>query len=163
MRLAMLGWGYDRSRARGRNIRRLRKAQGLKQTTLAEICGYSAEASGTVSKIERGQIAVDVNVAGRIAHALGVDLPELFQVEVPASPEASALPSDAQRLLALWQRLMPDDRQILQRCADVLAADEADLRQQLSGLVKLITDTLQTRRLQRGDTGAGAAGGKPAG
>jgi transcriptional regulator with XRE-family HTH domain len=143
----------------GRNIRRLRKAQGLKQTTLAEICGDSAEASGTVSKIERGQIAVDVNVAGRIAHALGVDLPELFQVEAPASPEASALLADAQRLLALWQRLMPDDRQILQRCADVLAADEADLRQQLSGLVKLMTDTMQTRRRQRSGAAEGAARG----
>src|SRR5919108_5165930 len=73
----------------GRNIRRLRKARGLKQTTLAEMCGYSAKASGTTSKIERGQIAIDVNVAGRIARALEVELPELFQGEAPATTGAS--------------------------------------------------------------------------
>jgi transcriptional regulator with XRE-family HTH domain len=150
----------------GRNIRRLRKARGLKQTTLAEMCGYSAKASGTISKIERGQIAIDVNVAGRIARALGVELPELFQGEAPATTGASGqevVPPDAQRLLALWPQLAPNDRETLQRGADVLAAGEADLRQKLSGLVKLMTDTLRTRRRRRGDTGAAAVGGTPAG
>jgi transcriptional regulator with XRE-family HTH domain len=53
------------------------------------MCGYSAKGSGTISKIERGQIAIDVNVAGRIAQALDVDLLELFQGEGRAETDTS--------------------------------------------------------------------------
>jgi transcriptional regulator with XRE-family HTH domain len=73
----------------GRNIRRFRKALGLKQAALAEMCGYTAQASGTISKIERGQTAIDVNVVGRIARALEVHPSKLFQDEALAETDTS--------------------------------------------------------------------------
>lgn len=62
----------------------------------------------------------------------------------------------AQRLVECWEQLTATGRQTLQGCGEVLASDEADLKQQVSGLVWLTTETLRSRRFQRGGTADGA-------
>jgi transcriptional regulator with XRE-family HTH domain len=56
-------------------VRRLRLLRGLSQERLAELAGNSWK---HVGQIERGQVNVGLDVLGRIAHALAVDVADLF-------------------------------------------------------------------------------------
>ena len=62
------------------NVRRLRRERGLTQEQLA----HASELDLTyIGGIERGRRNPSVKALGRIADALGEDLPALFAVSVP--------------------------------------------------------------------------------
>ena len=65
-----------------KNIARLRTAQGLTQTSLAEKLNYSDKA---VSKWERGESVPDIAVLVQLADLFGVSLDELVGRAAPAS------------------------------------------------------------------------------
>jgi transcriptional regulator with XRE-family HTH domain len=69
----------------GNKVRALREAQRFTQDELADRIGRSVD---TVSNIERGIYATRIEVAGRIAQALKVDLAELFDFRDNAKPSA---------------------------------------------------------------------------
>jgi transcriptional regulator with XRE-family HTH domain len=124
----------------GENIRRLRKARGLKQTALAELSGYSAKGSGTISKIERGHLVIDINMAERMARALDVAPSALF-----AGPETEAsreiprpLPPEIRRMLAIWSTLSPSEREVLQRTAELFSAAAPDTRRRLAEQIESV-------------------------
>ena len=69
----------------GIKVRALREAQRFTQDELADRIGRSVD---TVSNIERGIYATRIEVAGRIAQALKVDLAELFDFRDNVKPSA---------------------------------------------------------------------------
>lgn len=69
----------------GMRIRGLREALGMTQDELAEKIGRGVD---TVSNIERGVYGTRIDVAGRIATALKVNLSELFSFDDEAQPAA---------------------------------------------------------------------------
>jgi transcriptional regulator with XRE-family HTH domain len=69
----------------GNKVRALREAQRFTQDELADRIGRSVD---TVSNIERGIYATRIEVAGRIAQALKVDLAELFDFRDNVKPSA---------------------------------------------------------------------------
>jgi transcriptional regulator with XRE-family HTH domain len=69
----------------GIKVRTLREAQRFTQDELADRIGRSVD---TVSNIERGIYATRIEVAGRIAQALKVDLAELFDFRDNVKPSA---------------------------------------------------------------------------
>ncbi len=69
----------------GNKVRALREAQRFTQDELADRIGRSVD---TVSNIERGIYATRIEVAGRIAQALKVDLADLFDFRDNVKPSA---------------------------------------------------------------------------
>jgi len=69
----------------GNKVRALREAQRFTQDDLADCIGRSVD---TVSNIERGIYATRIEVAGRIAQALKVDLADLFDFRDNVRPSA---------------------------------------------------------------------------
>ncbi len=69
----------------GLKVRALREAQRFTQDELADRIGRSVD---TVSNIERGIYATRIEVAGRIAQALKVDLAELFDFRDNVKPSS---------------------------------------------------------------------------
>lgn len=59
----------------GVNVERLRRHQQLPITTLSKMANISRP---TLYKIERGEADLKLSVMTRVAHALGVDLVDLF-------------------------------------------------------------------------------------
>lgn len=62
--------------ALGMRIRYLRGRAGLSQDALAERSGISSKYLG---EVERGQANISVQVLERVAEALGVTLPDMFE------------------------------------------------------------------------------------
>lgn len=79
----------------GTRIRRLRKAQGLTQQTLAEI---SNQEPSNISHIERGATKLSLPTLVSIANALGVTADELLCDSLRAS--SAVFESEAARLLS---------------------------------------------------------------
>lgn len=79
-----------------RNIRNIRKARGLSQVQLAEMAGLN---QATVSKVERGEMNVTLEVIDAIATALNVQPVQLFDL-----PELQA------RALAAINAIDPERR-----------------------------------------------------
>lgn len=78
----------------GRNVRRLRVAQGLSQEALA----VDAEIDRThVSRIERGIENPTVVVLDRIARALKAEVGEIFVRPKPGEPTPKLLPKGRKR------------------------------------------------------------------
>lgn len=129
----------------------------MKQEVLAEALGYRSRVS--ISHIETGREDLPLLKVFALAEALGVPPHELFLERVQATPASTTiepLPLAEQALLRLWQSLPDADRQTLQRCAELLASGEADIRRHLSGQLRLIAETVEARALKRGSEGAGA-------
>ena len=61
----------------GKNLRRVRKAQGFTQAQLANDLGVEIS---QISRIERGIINTSVGNANAISLALGVDIQDLFHL-----------------------------------------------------------------------------------
>jgi len=141
----------------GQNIRRLRRARGLKQTALAELCGYSSKGSGTISKIEGGQMVVDISVAERIARALEVDPTELFlrREEQTLTSGGPSTPAEMQCTLLVWQALGTEERQTLQRAVELLASGTPEIRRRLAEQIDYISTWKEYRGRQRRSGGAG--------
>ncbi|RIA46258.1 DNA-binding XRE family transcriptional regulator [Hephaestia caeni] len=59
-----------------RNLRRLRHEEKLTQEDLADRAGLSSRYIGA---IERADVSASIDVVGRIAKAIGVDVVELFK------------------------------------------------------------------------------------
>lgn len=62
---------YDKRKAIGENIRKLRTAQGWEQEQLAQIAGIT---TANVRSVEAGKYAVNIDVLNKIAGALGAEL-----------------------------------------------------------------------------------------
>lgn len=62
---------YDKRKAMGENIRKLRTAQGWEQEQLAHIAGIT---TSNVRSVEAGKYAVNIDVLNKIAGALGAEL-----------------------------------------------------------------------------------------
>ncbi|MEW5422703.1 helix-turn-helix transcriptional regulator [Amorphus sp. 3PC139-8] len=68
----------DRRIRMGERLRAIRHSKGL---TLAEVAARSGLAVSTVSKVERGRMALTYDRFGQLADGLGVDMAELFSAE----------------------------------------------------------------------------------
>lgn len=66
----------DMRRLVGRNVRRIRKAKGLTQETLAEVSGFSQQ---YLSDLERGRCNPSIVTLYELAQALGVSHVDLVQ------------------------------------------------------------------------------------
>lgn len=62
---------YDKRKAMGENIRKLRTAQGWEQEQLSQIAGIT---TANVRSVEAGKYAVNIDVLNKIAGALGAEL-----------------------------------------------------------------------------------------
>ena len=62
---------YDKRKAMGDSIRKMRTAHGWKQEQLAQITGIT---DANVRSIEAGKYAVNIDVLNKIAVALGAEL-----------------------------------------------------------------------------------------
>ena len=65
------------------NLRRKRKAKGLTQVGLGQLCGC---AQGHVSNLERGVVGPSMQILDRIASVLGVTAAELLVMEAEEGP-----------------------------------------------------------------------------
>ena len=70
----------DVRKAIGARVKEARTAAGLSQAALAERTGLGDE---QISRIERGVESVTVDNLHRVAHALGVPFPSLFEIDGP--------------------------------------------------------------------------------
>ena len=89
----------------GKRVREIRKRRGLTQAQLAEIVGLS---DNFISMIERGTGHPTLEVVGRIANVLEVDLPELFEKRAALSRREAV-----NQLQALMERRSPQDVELL--------------------------------------------------
>lgn len=96
-----------RDNARMKNLTSIRKAKGLSQTELAEAVGIK---QATVSRIEKGVNNPSLDVAEKIAVALGVNVVELF-----------GLPELEQTVLQKFREASPERRAAL---LTLLASDK---------------------------------------
>ena len=62
---------YDKRKAMGKSIRKMRTCQGWTQEQFADIAGITA---ANVRSIEAGKYAVNIDVLNKIAVALGAEL-----------------------------------------------------------------------------------------
>lgn len=62
---------YDKRKAMGESIRKLRTVQGWEQEQLAQIAGIT---TANVRSVEAGKYAVNIDVLNKIAGALGAEL-----------------------------------------------------------------------------------------
>jgi hypothetical protein len=85
----MLGCIDDRNRARGTQYSATQESPGPQANRLSGNVRLFRQGIRTISKIERGQIAIEVNGVARIARALEVDLLELFQGKALAETDTS--------------------------------------------------------------------------
>jgi transcriptional regulator with XRE-family HTH domain len=102
-----------------RHMAELRKKRGLSQPMLAETCGTVANMIG---RYERGEVTPSLEIARRIAAALGSSLDDLTGDHLPADPDrekafaercriAAALPkADQEHILFLMDALIRDAR-----------------------------------------------------
>ena len=101
------------NRAVGRRVQSLRKRQGLTQERLAERVGRSTD---TIAAIERGANSTRLEVFARLAAELGVELPELFELD-----EAPSRGRERRRLVAELSRLLlAQDDDTFSRLSDLV-------------------------------------------
>ena len=119
--------------AYGRRVRGLRKARGMKQDTLAEALHYSSRTS--ISHIERGREDPPLTKILACASELGVEPHELF-LEEPHEDAMAALadqvPPLLRHLLAIWQTLAEEDREVLVGYGEILRRGDAEIRRSVS-------------------------------
>ena len=95
----------------GKRIATYRKQNGMTQAMLAELAGVDSE---TISRFERGTALPSLVRLFEIAQALKVGVGDLLV-------EASALPSDAERILSgMLEEIKPNDRQLLTQIAELM-------------------------------------------
>lgn len=66
------------------NLKRLKKAKGLSQESLAEAVGCS---KSVIRDLESGRNAVSLDMLGRIAHALNVSISEMLIAQDNSNPK----------------------------------------------------------------------------
>jgi transcriptional regulator with XRE-family HTH domain len=153
----------------GENIRRLRKARGWKQTDLAERAGYALGSSGTISKIERGLMAVDVNALQRVAEALDVDISELFVRarsavdQIVSETLLEGWPTAVREVVERALSLAEDDQERLLRCGRALQDPDAGVRDIVRRQLQDADELIYAYRLKTGHDLAPEAENPPAG
>ena len=90
----------------GKNIAVQRRAAGLTQARLAEKIDVQPE---TISRIETGKRTASLDLLGRIADALDLELHDLFRVQEKDKPRSRAL----EKLLWFAQRLSPAEIELV--------------------------------------------------
>ena len=93
------------------------------------------------------------------ARELGVEPPELFVDRLPPSDVTDLidrLPERARDLLRLWQTLAEHERQALQHCLEILAADDRESRRRMTKQIDYISTWKEYRGRQRGAGGVEA-------
>ncbi len=105
--------GDDLQALVGRRIARFRKAAGLTQEQLA---GKLSVALETISRMERGVNTPSIKTLGKIAAALGVQVPELLTPEGGASEKDSEL----ENLMILMKRREPGEIRLVRENASLL-------------------------------------------
>jgi transcriptional regulator with XRE-family HTH domain len=129
----------------GRRVRGLRQARGIKQDTLAEALHYSSRTS--ISHIERGREDPPLTKVLACALELGVHPHELF-LEEPHEDAMAVLadqvPPLLRHLLALWQTLAEDDREMLVGYGEVLHRGDAEIRRSMIEQLRLLRRVLRT-------------------
>ena len=104
-----------------RNLRRLRLAKGMTQEQLAGVLGISVQ---SVSRWECGNTMPDVMLLPQIARLYGVTVDDLYR------EEATAYPSYAQRLLAVYEAsgrtedFLAAEQEFSRLSPDALTADD---------------------------------------
>ena len=128
----------------GRRVRGLRQAKGMKQDTLAEALTYSSRTS--ISHIERGREDPPLTKILACAAALEVQPHELF-LEEPREDAMAALadqvPPLLRHLLAIWQTLAEEDREVLVGYGEVLRHGDAEIRQSVSNQLWVLRRALR--------------------
>ena len=113
----------------GRRVKELRRARGIKQDTLAEALHYSSRTS--ISHIERGREDPPLTKILACASELEVQPHELF-LEEPHEEAMAALADQAppllRHLLAIWQTLAAEDREVLVGYGEILRRGDAEIR-----------------------------------
>jgi transcriptional regulator with XRE-family HTH domain len=113
----------------GHRVRELRRARGIKQDTLAEALNYSSRTS--ISHSERGREDPPLTKILACASELEVQPHELF-LEEPHEDAMAALadqvPPLLPHLLAIWQTLAEEDREVLVGYAEILRRGNAETR-----------------------------------
>jgi transcriptional regulator with XRE-family HTH domain len=113
----------------GRRVRGLRQARRMKQDTLAEALSYSSRTS--ISHIERGREDPPLTKILACAMELGVHPHELF-LEEPHEDALAALadqvPPLLRHLLAIWQTLAEEDREVLVGYGEILQRGDTEIR-----------------------------------
>ena len=87
----------DLSKLLGNRVREVRVRAGLTQAQLADRIDISHE---FLSRLERGIKTPSLETAGKIAVALGVAMPELFEFAIVAGDEREELIAGLKSLLA---------------------------------------------------------------
>jgi transcriptional regulator with XRE-family HTH domain len=128
----------------GRRVRRLRKARGIKQDTLAVALHYSSRTS--ISHIERGREDPPFTKILVYAQELGVQLHELF-LEEPQEKAMVALanhvPPLLRHLLAIWQSVAAEDREMVVGYGEVLQRGDAEIRQSVYNQLRVLHQALR--------------------
>jgi len=146
-----------RGEACGRRVRELRQAKGIKQEALATALSYSSRTS--ISHIERGREDVPLTKIFAYARELGVEPHELFVDRLLPSDVTDLidrLPERTRDLLRLWQTLAEREQQTLQRCLEILAADDRESRRRMTEQIDYISTWKKDRGRQRGSGGVEA-------
>lgn len=99
----------------GKRLRQLREAKGLSQNAIQQKTGLFRNC---ISRVENGHTNPSLPVLERLADAMKVRLPELFEggsgkSEVPRLPERNPIGSQEQTLLALFSQIPPEDKALL--------------------------------------------------
>src|SRR5947209_13239880 len=99
----------------GERLRQLRLSQGMSQ---AELAGLAEVTTNYVSRLEGGGAAPGIDLAARLAVALGVPVADLL----PTTPDVDDLTVSRQRAKKLFDELLrTDDRAVLLVLTQVLA------------------------------------------
>jgi transcriptional regulator with XRE-family HTH domain len=72
----------------GHRIARQRRVSGLTQAELAELVGVQPE---TISRLETGKRSVSMGMMALVSESLGLDLHELFRLQLSDSPKDEAM------------------------------------------------------------------------
>jgi transcriptional regulator with XRE-family HTH domain len=128
----------------GRRVREFRNARGMKQDALAGALHYSSRTS--ISHIERGREDPPLTKILACAQELGVQPHELF-LEEPQEEAMAALanhvPPLLRHLLALWQTLAQEDREMLVGYGEVLQRGDAEIRQSVYNQLRVLHRALR--------------------
>lgn len=92
-------------------LKSLRQAQGLTQMDLAHAAGVP---QATVSQIERGTNNPNLTTLAKLAEALGLSLPDMF--------DAGEAPAPVSEMIRRFSKLDPDQQAFLLQTADTILA-----------------------------------------
>jgi transcriptional regulator with XRE-family HTH domain len=100
----------------GQKLRELRLACGMSQ---AELATQSQVTTNYISRLEAGRAAPGIDLAARLATALGVTISDLLPMPIPPMEDLAVMRQQAQRLFELLVKTQ--DRAVLSLLTQLLA------------------------------------------